>query len=367
MLNEDEFRRYLQNNHRAIISITEEDIKTIGKMFLAVCQNKIEKVRNDSRYPDMISKMNLIYSFLPETKSDIIQFCVEGIDEEFFKALNYIPNNTISEWIMKHIAVPIKKYKSKEGNIEAEEKERDEVDNMGINQPVEQKTESNQCKDSEIPKPVIEEDGDTRSKRIANNIYQQIGSILDKSYEMSISQGENPAVILRIIDYPVLNQLVTKYNIKVPDCISKKNKYDIVNFIKLIKKTLKANYPDVYKHFTDISKEKRNERRQTTPDDWYLTIVNNTQFQSMSPTEKLVILDLVHHIHIMKTLESPKLKTGFTYRPTYECNIDVGDRTKFGKTMKLACDMGLIKEIKRKDKTGEEISSKGLPKLFVIP
>ena len=350
MLNEDEFRRYLQNNHRAIISITEEDIKTIGKMFLAVCQNKIEKVRNDSRYPDMISKMNLIYSFLPETKSDIIQFCVEGIDEEFFKALNYIPNNTISEWIMKHIAVPIKKYKSKEGNIEAEEK-----------------TESNQCKDSEIPKPVIEEDVDTRSKRIANNIYQQIGSILDKSYEMSISQGENPAVIFRITEYPVLYKLVTKHQIKVPDCISKKNKYDIVNFIKLIKKTLKANYPDVYKHFTDISKEERNNRRQSTPDDWYLTIVNNTQFQSMNPTEKLVILDLIHHIHIMKTLESPKLKTGFTYRPTYECNIDVTNKTRFGKTMTLACDMGLIKEIKRKDKTGEEISSKGLPKLYVIP
>ena len=356
MLNEDErSKQYLMENINRIKLITEQNIKDIGEIFVSLINGEISYYSEDKkRYINSVVIANLLYdNNIPNSKYAVLTYYKDGLNKTLLKILYTTEEyKHIYAWIGKYIVQKIDR----------------ELESMGINQTVEQKTESNQCKDSEIPKPVVKEcDEESRSKRIADTIYQQIGSIMDKSYEMSISQGENPAVILRIIDYPVLNQLVTKYNIKVPDTISKKNKYDIVNFIKLIKKTLKTNYPDVYKHFTDISKEKRNERRQTTPDDWYLLIVNNTSFQLMSPTEKLVILDLVHHIHIMKTLKSPQLKTGFTYRPTYECNIDVGDRTKFGKTMKLACDMGLIKEIKRKDKTGEEISSKGLPKLFVIP
>ena len=353
MLNEDErSKQYLMENINRIKLITEQNIKDIGEIFVSLINGEISYFAENKRYINSVVIANLLYDGnIPNSKYDVITNYKKGLNLQCIGALHRSEEyKHIYAWIGKYIVQKINR----------------ELESMGIEQVDKPNVNNKQINEPEIPKPVVEEDIDTRSKRIANNIYQQIGSILDKSYEMSISQGENPAVILRIIDYPVLNQLVTNYQIAVPDTISKKNKYDIVNFIKLIKKTLKTNYPDVYKHFTDISKEKRNERRQTTPDDWYLTIVNNTQFQSMSPTEKLVILDLVHHIHIMKTLESPKLKTGFTYRPTYECNIDVTDRTRFGKTMGMACEMGLIKEIKRKDKTGEEISSKGLPKLYVI-
>ena len=144
MLNENErVKWYLMENINTVKSITEQNIKDIGEIFVSLIKGEISYYSEDKRYINSVVIANLLYdNNIPNSKYAVLTYYKDGLNKTLLKILY-----TTEEY--KHIYAWIGKYIVQKINRELE--------SMGINQPVEQKTESNQCKDSEIPKPVVKE------------------------------------------------------------------------------------------------------------------------------------------------------------------------------------------------------------------
>jgi len=151
MLNEDErSKQYLMENINRIKLITEQNIKDIGEIFVSLINGEISYFAENKRYINSTGIANLLYDGnIPNSKYDVITNYKKGLNLQCIGALHRSEEyKHIYAWIGKYIVQKINR----------------ELESMGINQTVEQKTESNQCKDSEIPKPVIEE-GDEESRK----------------------------------------------------------------------------------------------------------------------------------------------------------------------------------------------------------